>query len=151
MKALTDPSGRIYQIEAEGFPVAEPLVWVDVPADTTTDDTWDGAAVVKYQPPAPLPPAVPELISDRQFFQALALAGAITREEAIAAVKTGSIPAALQAVLDTLPEDQRFGAEMLISGATIFERSHPMVPLLGAALGKSAADLDALWTAAAAL
>lgn len=96
--------------------------------------------------------AVPQSISDRQFFQALAIRGLITSDEALSAVKTGTIPAQLQAAVDTLTDTQQhFAAVMLISGATVFERSHPMAGLLGAALGKNAADLDELWRFGASL
>ncbi|OAS22836.1 hypothetical protein [Methylobacterium platani] len=90
-------------------------------------------------------------ISDRQFFQALAQAGAITPDAALAAVMTGVLPAPIAAAVEALPEGERFAARMLLSGATAFERGHPMVAQLGAALGYDAAALDALWREAAAL
>lgn len=94
---------------------------------------------------------VPEEISDRQFFQQLAIAGSITPQEALDAVKTGVIPAAISAVVDMLPDDQKFAAQMLLSGATVFKRSHPMTTALGAGLGLSSAQIDAIWIAAAKL
>ncbi len=90
-------------------------------------------------------------ISDRQFFQALALAGAITPDAALAAVMTGQLPAPIAAAVEALPEAEQFSARMLLSGATAFERRHPMVAQLGAALGYDAASLDALWRQAATL
>jgi len=36
---------------ADQFPVAPPLHWVEVPDDTTTQDTYVNGAVVKYVPP----------------------------------------------------------------------------------------------------
>lgn len=109
-----------------------------------------GGGVLADPPPSPSPPP-PSVISDRQFFQVLAQAGAITPEEALAAVKTGALPAAIEAAVGALPEAEQFSARMLLSGATVFERGHPMVAQLGAALGYDDAALDALWTAAAAL
>lgn len=53
MKALIEPGGRIAEVRAEAFPVAPPLVWQDVPPDTTTQDTWNGTQVVQYVPPEP--------------------------------------------------------------------------------------------------
>lgn len=94
---------------------------------------------------------VPETISDRQFFQQLAAQGVITPAEALAAVKTGAIPATLQSFIDTLPTEQKFAAEMLVSGAVAFSRRHPMTAALGAGLGWTAEQIDALWRAAAAL
>lgn len=94
---------------------------------------------------------VPAQISDRQFFQELAIVGAITEAEALAAVKTGAIPPAMQAVIDAMAAADKFNAEMLLSGATVFSRSHPMTAALGAALGWNASQIDALWRAAAEL
>lgn len=90
-------------------------------------------------------------ISDRQFFQALANTGTITQPEALAAVMTGTLPARIEAAVAGLPADQQFAARMLLSGATTFERGHPMVARLGAALGYDDAALDALWREAASL
>ena len=64
MKALIELSGRIAQVTEATFPVAEPLAWVDVPADTTTADSWDGAQVVKYVPPPP--PAVEDVAAEKR-------------------------------------------------------------------------------------
>lgn len=102
---------------------------------------------------ADIVPEVPALISDRQFFQALAQAPyqIITQGEALAAVKTGEIPAAMQAMVAALPQEAQFGATMLISGATIFNRDHPLTLTFGAAFGWSSEQIDAFFTAAAAL
>jgi hypothetical protein len=97
------------------------------------------------------PPPLPSQISDRQFFQQLAIAGAISQAEALAAVKTGVIPASLQAVIDALPPDEKFNAEMLLSGATVFARAHPMTEALRAAMGWTSEQTDELWRTAAAL
>lgn len=99
-----------------------------------------------------LPPGpVPERISDRQFFQGLATTGLILKEEALAAVKTGEIPAALGAFLEDVSEDERFAAHMLLAGATVFERSHPLTIGIAAKAGMSPQELDAFWRMCAAL
>lgn len=97
------------------------------------------------------PPAVPSSISDRQFAQQLAVVGLITQTEALAWVSTGTIPASFDAFIGALPADAQFGARMLLKGATIFERSHPLTAAFGAAQGMSADQIDDLWRAAAAL
>ncbi len=102
-------------------------------------------------PVAQSTPVVPEAISDRQFFQQLAIDGDISEDEALAAVQTGTLPKKLADAIASLPEDQRFAARMLVCGATTFLRSNAIVPALGEALEKDAAALDALWIAAAAL
>ena len=98
-------------------------------------------------PPAP----VPDTISDRQFFQQLAIAGIISQEEALAAVKTGDIPAALSGFIAALDDAARFNAEMLLSGATIFARAHPLTDAIAAAQGMTPAQVDDFFRAAAAL
>ncbi|WP_132256531.1 hypothetical protein [Methylobacterium segetis] len=99
-----------------------------------------------------LSPDVPEVISDRQFAQALAKQGVISKEEALAFVKRGEVPAALQAVIDGIPDDEdRFDVDMGVSGATTFERSNPSTAVLAAALGWSAKQMDDLWRFAATI
>lgn len=110
----------------------------------------DGEIASYVAPPEP-PPQVPVEISDRQFFQALAMQGIITQADALGAVKTGTLPAAMQAMIDALPADQRFGATMLLSGATVFRLDHPLVATFAAAFGWDGPNLDAFWTFAAAL
>ncbi len=94
---------------------------------------------------------VPETISDRQFFQQLAIAGVISQEEALAAVKTGDIPAALSGFIAALDDAARFNAEMLLSGATIFARNHPLTDAIAAAQGMKPEQVDDFFRAAAAL
>lgn len=105
-----------------------------------------GIVIGEYVPP---PPPVPSSVSDRQFFQALALGGMISEAEALAAVQTGALPAPIAAIVDGLPD--QFGARMLLSGATTFERGHPLTDALAAALGYSPVQTDDLFRAAAAL
>lgn len=97
------------------------------------------------------PPAVPEIISDRQFAQQLAVLGTITEAEAIVWAARGDLPDAMEAAMSALPSEQQFGARMLLSSATTYERSHPLAPMLGAILSYDAAELDDLWRAAAIL
>lgn len=106
------------------------------------------AAVAEYEArPAP----VPEVISDRQFFQALAIDGYITTAEALAAVRTGDLPSVLAELLDHMDGAERFGAEMLLSGATEFRRDHPMTIAIGEARGMTADEVDDFFRRAAAL
>ncbi|MDF2809489.1 MAG: hypothetical protein K0S56_520 [Microvirga sp.] len=118
-------------------------VWIDGEIVEVDDATLD-----PHGDPQPmrLPP-----ISDRQFFQQLALDGEITETEAEDAVATGTVPAALLAVIDTLPAEAQFAARMFLKGATTFERHHPMTLALAALMGWNANMLDALWSNAAGL
>lgn len=93
----------------------------------------------------------PRIISDRQFFQQLALLGIITPDEALAAVGPGEIPAAMSAMVDALPSEQQFPARMLLTGATAFDRSHALVPAFAAAFGWTPQQIEDFWIAASAL
>ena len=130
------------------------IVWrIDVLEAATADQRAAAVAMIATwaYPPAPAEP-VPPSISDRQFFQQLAIAGKITQDEALAAVKTGTIPAMLQAIIDAMPDaGNRFNAEMLLSGATVFLRAHPLTEALGEAQGMTSEEIDALFRAAAQL
>lgn len=101
----------------------------------------------------PIPVVVPEVISDRQFFQMLATPpyALITQEEALAAVKTGDIPVAMLTILSGMPEGEKFKAEMLLSGATEFRRSNALVTAFGLAMGWTTEQIDGFWIGAAKL
>ena len=127
---------------------------------------WDG--VSEYQPPdgytmlpadqvvsvgltVLLPGEIPA-ISDRQFFQQAAVMGLITKDEALAAVKVGTIPAAMQAIVDAIPDpDAKFAATMIISGATTFNRDNPLTNQVGMAMGWTSEQLDQFFMAASLL
>lgn len=94
---------------------------------------------------------VPHEISDRQFFQQLALMGLITEEEAIAAVATGTLPPAMAGFIDQLPAEQRFAARMALQGATTFVRTNPLVETFGEMQGMTPEQINDLWRAAAQL
>ncbi len=94
---------------------------------------------------------VPQTISDRQFFQQLAIAGVISKEEALAAVKAGDIPAALSGFIAALDDASSFNAEMLLSGATVFQRNHPLTNAVATAQGMTADQVDEFFRQAAKL
>ncbi len=125
-----------------------------IPGQLAYDEAWVvvdevayAAALAARTPPAP----VPEEISDRQFFQALAMAGLITKPEAIDAVAVGAVPAAMEAFFAGMSDDEEFAARMLLQGATKFERHHPLVEAFGAMNGMTPAQVDDLWRTAAAM
>ena len=99
----------------------------------------------------------PAPISDRQFARGLWGEGIITFEECEAFCATGAIPAAMQALIDQLPDDAtgaptpRKEARIFVRGAKEYRRDHPLVATLGAAFGWSPEQIDARWTAWAAL
>ena len=112
---------------------------------------FDHPEVIAFQAKMNAAPA-PRTISDRQFFQMLAVSEAITKEEALAAVMVGTIPAALEAIVSGIAdENEQFAARMLLSGATQFVRDQPLVSAVAAARGMTEQQLDEFWSAAAAL
>jgi hypothetical protein len=67
-------------------------------------------------------------------------------------VGRGAIPAALQRVVCAIEDPAgQFAANMLLAGTATFQRSHPLTDAIGASLGMSAAQVDELFIAAAAL
>jgi hypothetical protein len=93
---------------------------------------------------------VPTTISDRQFVQQLAAESIITEDQALAS-NAAVIPAPLLEIIDAMPADQQFGVKMLVSGATTFERTNPVTIAIGSAYGMTSGQIDAFFTAAAAL
>ncbi|MEN5300326.1 hypothetical protein ABE530_18610 [Brucella sp. TWI559] len=108
---------------------------------------WNGTAIVE----PPINDPVPDEISRRQFFQQLATLELITKDEAKTALQGGAIPAALQALVSQLPDDEQFDAEMLIIGATTFSRLHPLSDKIRILFEWSEEQRDDFWRAAAKL
>jgi hypothetical protein len=107
----------------------------------------DDAAVVAYLKP---PNTVPASISDRQFFQQLAVAGIITQDQALAS-NAAIIPPPLMTLIDAMPTEQQFSAKMIVSGATTFNRADPLTIAIGAGYGMTSDQIDAFFMAAAQL
>lgn len=101
-----------------------------------------------YTPP---PPPVPRVISDRQFFQLLTKRQVISTQEALAAVGPGVLPERLATFIAALPESQQFDAQMLLVGATQYDRNHPIVPVFAQLFGWGPAELDTFWLEASQL
>lgn len=117
--------------------------------DRAEYEAWLDAGGVP-DPYIPPPPLVPQSISDRQFFHQLAVVGIITQDDALAS-NAAVIPPPLLAIIDAMPLEQQFAAKMLVSGATVFERQHPMTIAIGTAYGWSEAQIDDFFRAAAQL
>lgn len=111
----------------------------------------NGAAVETYDVADEPAPPVPETITDRQFFQQLAIQGVITQDEALAAVGPGTLPATLAGLLAQLPADQQFGAKMKLIGQVEFHRHAPITGALAQMFGWDSATTDTFWRTAALL
>jgi hypothetical protein len=92
-------------------------------------------------PPAPIPTAV----SRRQLLLGLVAGGWITEDEAVAAATTGAVPAALQAVIDTLPEADRIPARITWAAMTTAYRSDALWTAIIASGTATAANIDTLF------
>jgi hypothetical protein len=90
--------------------------------------------------PGPQPEPVPDL-SFAQLMIGLVSEGWITEAEGEAWL-TGTLPAPVLALIGTLPAAQRFPAKARALRPTIVERTDPLVSALGAAQGKTDAQLD---------
>lgn len=121
-------------------------------AGVRLDPAWAGAEPeLQLLVVEPEPEPVPAAISDRQFAQQLAVLGTISEDEALAWAARGELPEAMETAIVALPEEARFGARMLLSSATTYERARPLVPILGGLLGYDADAVDDIWCAAALL
>ncbi|WP_448953084.1 hypothetical protein [Labrys neptuniae] len=123
--------------------------WITVGDDVFGGFIRDGAGW-KAPPPIIVPPPVPEELSRWQFFAAAALAGIITQDQAKGAL-TGTMPPPFVAFIATLPQADRFEADMLLTGNQIFHRHHPFVQAFLNANQMTSDQADAIWRAGAAL
>ncbi len=111
------------------------------PGGTVYGATWTGSEIISRASEL-----VPDEISRRQFFQQLAVDGIITNAEALAAMKSVTVPQALQAIIDALPTEQdRFTAEMLVIGADTFNRLHALTETVRLAMQWTEEQRDSFW------
>ena len=144
--AVVDETGLITNIIVanEGFELPGMLLVEATEHARIGGSYQNGEFILPSEPEAPEP--VPASISRRQFYQYLSVVGKITKEEALAAIKTGAVPVALQAMLDGMTdEDAKFEADMLLSGADSFNRDHPLVTVFAISEGMSEEDVDNFW------
>lgn len=125
-----------------------PIQWFEMkervanPDINTTIMSTGGITGVQTSPvPATVTNPVPLIISDRQFFQQLAIMGIISEEEALRA-NAAVIPAALEALISQLPEAIQFDARMKVSGATQFLRNSDLTNAIGVAFGFTPQQID---------
>lgn len=94
---------------------------------------------------------VPASVTRAQFYLAAAGAGIITTAQAVLMLENGTIPANLATAIAGLPTSQQGPAEIAIFGMTDYSRSDPFVQTLGALMGMTPAQLDALFIAAGSI
>jgi len=100
--------------------------------------------------PPPPPDPVPD-IDRRQLLTMLGLNGMITAEEALAAARTGAVPAQIQAVFDQLGPADKLAAEITWATMSVADRGHPLVAALAATRAMTDEQIDDFFRAAAQL
>lgn len=117
---------------------------------TQTDGTWYKSWEVTNRSPEEIAQRKSEQrqgmrLSFAQLLIGLVTEGWITEAEGEAWL-AGTLPAAVLALIDTLPAAQQFAAKARAARPSVVVRSDPLVTDLGAAQGKTAAELDAFFT-----
>lgn len=132
MKHFKDPqTTEVYAFEADGSQdafIAPNLVQI-------TDEEADAIRTTSA-PPAPIPD-----LSFAQLLIGLVTEAWITEAEGDAWL-AGTLPTAVLLVIDGLPSDQRFAAKARALRPSQVLRSDPLVAAMGAAAGKTSAEID---------
>jgi len=90
-------------------------------------------------------------LTNRQLFAALALTGFITEAEALAAGRTGAVPAAVDAVFGALPDQDAFLARLTWATMREVTRDHALIAAMIAANLATAEQVDAIFTLGASI
>lgn len=104
--------------------------WVDLPAG--------------YTPPPEGPAPVPNELSFPQLIAGLVAEGWITKNEGKAWVR-GTLPAIVQGLIDSLPENQQMLAEARAIAPSVILRNDPLVTALGNLAGRTSEQIDDLF------
>jgi hypothetical protein len=115
---------------------------------------WTNGAFSLAQAPEPTPPSAEELLeaarAGMQLSFAQMLIGLVSEEWITEAEGeawlTGTTPAAVTALIDTLPQGQRFAAKARAVRPSVVMRTDPLVIALATMQGKTEAELDAFFT-----
>ena len=125
--ALAD--GPLVEWGEETVPVTGWFEWTD---GVAIGDLFDGEVFTKPEPVV----EVPQAVTQRQARLALLAAGLL---------------AAVQPALDSLPSPQREAAQIEWDWASTIKRDSPLIVSVGAALGLTDEQIDALFIAAAVI
>lgn len=114
---------------------------------------WDGA---KFTAPADAAPDLSALrasmtMTRRQVIIGMVSEGLISEAEGIALAATGAAPAAVEAMIATLPANEQAGARITLAAFTVAYRLDPMTAIFQQAGGMTDAQMDAFFTAYAAV
>lgn len=132
-------NGVVVNVAEAKAAFAASMGWVKIDPLAGIGWAYDGET---FTPPPPPTPTVPESVDRRQILTGLALVGWITEAEAEAALTVGARPAAVDAVINALPEDHRFHARMKWAGFKNAYRDDDMVAALAVIEGKTPQEVD---------
>lgn len=121
---------------------------VDFLPEATQEQRDAATACLAAFDPANVPEPIP-VLTKRQFLIGLALGGFITASEAVAAAATGTPPAAISAVFDTLSADDKMAAQVTFASMTQVARDEPLVAACAASMGLTDAQVDDFFRASA--
>ena len=123
------------------------LAWL---ADTV-GQRWNGEALEPCDPPPPPPPPPVTDVSFWQFMMAAWKLDFITHAEALAAVRSRTMPPAFVTALSGLPEAARQEAELKFAGITRMLRSDPLFARVVAANIATDEQIDGVFAVAATI
>jgi hypothetical protein len=140
----TPDSGlTIEEVAAKDAPVGAAWRIVDtLPDDPPERWRWSPNGPLVIAEPTPLP--VPDSITFAQLLIGLVSEGWITEADGESWLE-GRLPEPVQALIATLPQDQRFSAKARAIRPSTVLRNDPLVGLLAAAHGKTQEQLDAFF------
>lgn len=126
-----------------------------IPADPTNADrqavdAWlaEGNRLLPPQSPPPQPASV-LTVGRVSFLREAAKAGIITRDDALAAACTGTIPGSFEPFLASMSPDAAFDARLTWAAMGEVQRASPLLALVAAQAGIPDSVLDAVFRAAA--
>jgi hypothetical protein len=117
----------------------------------TARQRWNGEALEPCDPPPPPPPPPVTDVSFWQFMMAAWKLDFITHEEALAAVRSRTMPTAFVTAVAGLPEAARLEAELKFAGITRMLRSDPLFARVVAANIATDEQIDGVFAVAATI
>lgn len=150
MLNLIDANGNVVLTASVGG-------WFELPDGSRTSPAQDGwtdgvySLVAVPTPPSPTPEEILEAdratmrLSFAQLLIGLVTEAWITEADGEAWL-VGTLPLAVLTVIDSLPANQRFAAKARALRPSEVLRNDPLVAAMGAAAGKTAAEIDAFFT-----
>ncbi|MCA3339776.1 MAG: hypothetical protein INF90_14755 [Roseomonas sp.] len=120
----------------------------------TARQRWNGEGLEPCDPPPAPPPPPPQPVTDVSFWQFMMAAWKldfITHEEALAAVRSRTMPAAFAQAMTGLPTETRQAAELKFAGITRMQRADPLFGLVVAANIATDEQIDGVFAVAATI